>query len=560
MTSTAWRRSSGSGRESPRNSSRTSGRGHPRWRVSLIAGASLVGLFLGAGCSAEPGRGGLDKAGGIVTPAPLDLRMANTRGYEADPFLERVAKLSAGALTLTADPKLGQPTLTNEPDALRAVRDGRVDIAIVPTRSFDAVGVKAFDALMDPMVVDSLALQDKVLADPVASDMLGGLASAGLVGIGVLPGPIRLPNGITRRLLGPATYAGARIAFNASPISGRALQTLGAVPVESAFDGADMTAFDGLEQQASSIASNQYDGIVRWMTTNVGLWPRPVAVVAGAGAWGRLTGTQRGWLVQAAKGALSDTDRAAGVEDIANMCRRGRIAIVSASASQISQLRRAFAPVDRWLRTDAATAGYLDRIRTIKKQAGGTPSGQPVDCAALAGRPKSTQPPGPGSAGPLPSPVPAGPASKIDGNYAMLTTAKELTAAGASPGEVAPGNWGDLRWVLDRGRFASTQFASTKSDGRTCTWNYGTYVIHDGQVVELTMLGGGGIVGGGGVNQAGEVFKFTFSTYHDTMKLSEVAGETSPVPWMVKPWQRQPTKPWTEFLKKECLPPVGWDG
>ena len=300
----------------------------PHRRVSLIAGASLVGLILGAGCSATPGKSGVDKAGGTVTPAPLDLRMANTRGYEADPFLERVARLSRGALTLTADVKLGQSTVTNEPEALRAVRAGQVDIAIVPTRSFDAVGVTTFDALMDPMLVDSLALQDRVLADPVASDMLDGLGSSGLVGIGVIPGPVRLPNGITRRMLGPATYAGARIAINASPISERALKALGAVPVESAFDGADVAGFDGLEQQASSIAGNQYDGVVRWMTTNVGLWPRPVAIVAGAGAWGRLTDTQRGWLVQAAKGAhVRPTNRRSECEDIANMCRRGRIAI-----------------------------------------------------------------------------------------------------------------------------------------------------------------------------------------------------------------------------------------
>jgi TRAP-type C4-dicarboxylate transport system substrate-binding protein len=527
-----------------------------RRRVRLIAGASLVGLILGAGCSAT-GESAVDKAGGTVTSAPLDLRVANTRGYEADPFLERVVKLSGGQITLTADVKLGQPTLTSEPEALRAVRAGQVDIAIVPTRSFDAVGVKTFDALMDPMVVDSLALQDKVLADPVASDMLNGLASSGLVGIGVLPGPIRLPNGITRRMLGPATYAGARIAINASPISERALKALGAVPVESAFDGADVAGFDGLEQQASSIAGNQYDGVVRWMTTNVGLWPRPVAIVAGTGAWGRLTDTQRGWLVQAAKGAMSDpTSRRSDVVDIGNMCRRGRIAMVSASAGEISQLRRALAPVDRWLRSDGTTAGYLDRIQTVKKRLGDTQSGQLVDCAKLSHGPKQTQSPAPAPASPLPSPVPAGPASKIDGNYAMLTNAKELAAAGASPGEVNPANWGNMRWVFDRGRFASTQFAST-SDGRTCTWNYGTYAIHDGQVLRLTVLGGGGSDGG---NKPGEVFDYTFSTYHDTMKWSPVAGATSPVPWMVKPFRRQPTKPWTEFLERECLPPVGWDG
>ena len=73
--------------------------------------------------------------------------------------------------------------------------------------------VKSFDALMDPMLIDSMEVQQQVLTDPVAADMLPGVSSAGLTGIGVLPGPIRLPDGITRRLLGPASYSGARIAY-----------------------------------------------------------------------------------------------------------------------------------------------------------------------------------------------------------------------------------------------------------------------------------------------------------------------------------------------------------
>ena len=207
-------------------------RGAPRRQPGrrVIPLVSLVGLVLVAGCTEEPGGGGIDKAGGTVAPSPVNLRLANTRGLEADPFLEHVKQQSGGALTLTADLKLGRPTLTNEPEALRAAQADQVDIAIVPTRSFDAVGVTAFDALMDPMLVDSLTLQDTVLADPVATDMLHSLKSSGLVGLALLSGPIQLPNGITRPMLGPGSYAGARIALNPSPISERALGTLSALP------------------------------------------------------------------------------------------------------------------------------------------------------------------------------------------------------------------------------------------------------------------------------------------------------------------------------------------
>ncbi len=244
------------------------------------------------------------------------------------------------------------------------------------------------------------------------------------------------------------------------------------------------------------------------------------------------------------------------VNDITNMCRRGRIAMISASDDEIGQLRRAFAPVDSWLRSDVTTAGYLDRIQALKQHLGSVPSGQPIDCPTLAKAPVLTPSPGSGSAKPLPTPVPAGPASAIDGNYTLRSTAEELTAAGASPGEVVPGNWGDMRWVFDRGRFGSTQSAST-SAGKTCTWNYGTYTVQDGQVLEMTVLGGGG---DSGANRPGEVFDYGVSTYRDTMTWSPVPGSVSPIPWTVKPWQRQSSESWTQFLDRDCLPPVGWNG
>jgi TRAP-type C4-dicarboxylate transport system substrate-binding protein len=112
---------------------------------------------------------------------------------------------------------------------------GQADIAVAPTRAYDFIGVRSFDALMDPMLIDNMELQQQVLTDSVATDMLKGVSSAGLTGIGVLPSPIRLPNGISRRLLGPATYSGAQIAFSPSSMSKRSVRALGALPVESPF-------------------------------------------------------------------------------------------------------------------------------------------------------------------------------------------------------------------------------------------------------------------------------------------------------------------------------------
>src|SRR5919199_1134738 len=131
-----------------------------------------------------------------------------------------------------------------ETDAIRAVRAGQADLAIVPTRAWHEAGVTSFDALVAPLAVDSMALQAKVLASDLPAQMLAGVTPLGLTGIGILPGPMRKPAGITRALRVPSDYRGTTIAYSRSAVADRALRALGATPVASAFERADISAFD----------------------------------------------------------------------------------------------------------------------------------------------------------------------------------------------------------------------------------------------------------------------------------------------------------------------------
>jgi hypothetical protein len=134
-------------------------RRHSRPSLKLFAGASLATLLLVTGCGGQAG--GVDKAGGPVTAAPTNLKMANTRGDEAQPFLDQLAKVSGGALQLTAEPGFQAATKSTEVDALKAVQSGHADIAFVPTRAYPFVGVTSFDALVAPMVIDSMELSSR---------------------------------------------------------------------------------------------------------------------------------------------------------------------------------------------------------------------------------------------------------------------------------------------------------------------------------------------------------------------------------------------------------------
>ena len=63
-----------------------------------------------------------------------------------------------------------------DPDYDRAtiadVRAGRIDIAKIAARSWDAVGVQSFKALVAPMLIDTYALEQRVLTSDLPAQMI----------------------------------------------------------------------------------------------------------------------------------------------------------------------------------------------------------------------------------------------------------------------------------------------------------------------------------------------------------------------------------------------------
>jgi hypothetical protein len=63
---------------------------------------------------------------------------------------------------------------------------------------------------------------------------------------------------------------------------------------------------------------------------------------------------------------------------------------------------------------------------------------------------------------------------------------------------------------------------------------------------------------GGGIapNKPGEHFVFGFSAYRDTLTVTPVKGELSPLPFRARPWRRLATTPTRQFFSKRCPPPA----
>src|SRR4051812_36696697 len=115
----------------------------------VTAASCCAALWLGCASASH------DRVGGIVAPVPVVLTLA-VHGARDDvrDWAAAVGRLSHGSL------RVELRAATDDPRGNVAdVRAGRADLAAVPARAFDAMGVTAFDGLLAPFALDSYGLE-----------------------------------------------------------------------------------------------------------------------------------------------------------------------------------------------------------------------------------------------------------------------------------------------------------------------------------------------------------------------------------------------------------------
>jgi TRAP-type C4-dicarboxylate transport system substrate-binding protein len=477
--------------------------------MALMSGAIAIAA---AGCD---GTSSSDKAGSERESKPVVLTMANGNdiAVELEPFAAEVARLSDGTLRIKFENGWRRRTPDYETRLIGDVKAGKAELGWAGTRAFDSVGVAAFDALHAPLLVDSYGLERKVLESPLTGRMLEALDPLGLVGLGILPGPLRKPLGV-ERLVRPEDFRGRELATAQSRVAESTLRTVGAIlyPIPSAgvIDG-----LDGVDQQLASIQGNRYDSVATYLTANVNLWPRLPVIFMNKEAYAALSETQRRALKEATSSALERTlavQRRDEEESAAILCRRG-LDFVTASEADLAALRDAVAPVYRRLDGDELTRSAIEQIRAMRGD-----GARPEAPACERGEASTSV---------------AGKATPIDGVYVMTTTREEAAAVGgARAEELASENYGRWRFVLDHGRLSYTQ----SSEGAR-RWTKATYQVR-GDELTFEVTSYGGEAPNGAAEKTGEVFTFRWSRYRDRLTLEPVNGKVSPENFRAKPWRR----------------------
>jgi TRAP-type C4-dicarboxylate transport system substrate-binding protein len=405
-------------------------------------------LAAAAGCSGS----GANKAG-RSSEKTVHLTLAEQEFGQLDIALwaREVERASGGTIQIEDRPRSRENERFDRA-RIDDVRSGVFDIAKVPARSWDEVGVTRFRALLAPLLIDSYQLEQRVLASDLPEKMLPAVQKQHLVGLAVLPGLLRKPLGVKRFLLRPHDFAGATIGMRAGGVPWMTFDDLRSKPVVYVpGDAGQVAALDGVESDVNVINSGGYDRGARALTVNVNLWPRVLTLVMNRRKFDSLSDRQKTALRSAESHVLGRQ-----IADIVSLQRQKmhvlhcarRLQFVQAKASDLEALSRAVRPVYAQLERDAATRRFIAKISAMKHSS--EVDGRPVDCDRASS----------GQAA----------ASPIDGVYhSKVTRAELLRNPKVETGEDVPGNYGSFTLKIAKGQFEWTGAADGITEGGSLT-------------------------------------------------------------------------------------------
>jgi TRAP-type C4-dicarboxylate transport system substrate-binding protein len=480
------------------NSSRAAGIAlavRPRAALAALAAAALAVAATACGGS------GADKAGGQREQKPLTVTLESEDDLSltgSPEFAAAVERVSEGSMHIRFV-YAGRGTETEfEKGVVEDVRHGKAELGIGDARVWDTIGATSFQALLAPFLVDSFELERRVLEGPLATRMLEGVEQAGVVGIALLPGPLRSPFGLSHLLLGPDDYRGATIGIRPSGLARRVLGALRASA--KVYVPGSVSGLDGMESNPKAIDYNGWEGA---LTANVVLWPKPYTIFMNRDAFDALTPEQQEILRDAGRETiapeLEDVARDSA-EALSAACARGAITLVSASAADVTALREAVQPVYEELESDPETKELIGDITEMR-------SAEPAAASAL---PRCRQAGGNAKAR----------AATLEGRWKLTFTRDDLIAVSASEtGGASVGT--NITKDLPARITAISEFANgryTASVGGRVVAR-GTYTVN-GDVMTLVFDPPvpAGYIAGHVYRQRWNVYRdsLTFSRFHDS--------------------------------------------
>jgi TRAP-type C4-dicarboxylate transport system substrate-binding protein len=341
------------------------------WRRKVLLASGITAVLGLTACSA--GSSPPASGGGPLPPVTLTLGVADSPGTSPPQFQDiayfarQVRQLSGGRMQIRILWDVAQDAADFEPVTVSLVRGGKVDLGWVGARAWDTLGVRSFQALQAPFLIDSYPLLDAAVKSPMAAQMLAGLNQAGFTGLGLYPDQLRHLVGFRKPLASLRDLRGARIRVPSSRASDALFRALGAVPVHLAGSAFSQAITSGTVDGVDASAGYAATAGGRFLTGNITLYPRTNTLFADAGRFAKLTPSQQQVLRSAARRtlpfALATPPEPGG---LAAFCAAGRV--VTASEPAVDAIKGAARPVYAELDHDSETSAFIRQIQQMKQQ------------------------------------------------------------------------------------------------------------------------------------------------------------------------------------------------
>lgn len=354
------------------------------WAWRLAALLAVLAVVVGAAACGDDDGGESSEVSlrlGYVTPP------AHPYGLAVDHFAAEVEERSGGSIQIETIPTYGGG---NDLALLNDTIGGTVDMGSISTAVWSSQGVRAFDALQAPFLIDRYDLEREVITGEIGQEMLAATEELGLVGLAIHEGGLRKPLGAREPLTSLADFDGLKIRSVQSDVLATGLRALGAdptpLPIGDVYAALRDGTVDAMEANLGLVATFQYYEVADFITANVNFWPFPTALVINQDKFDSLSEEQQNILreVGAELGGFS-IDIFLQPSDIPQtLCDEG-IQFAISTPEELTELRAAGETAIEQLSADETTAGFIERIQGIKDGLGDPPAPAPLPEGCVVG-------------------------------------------------------------------------------------------------------------------------------------------------------------------------------
>lgn len=281
-----------------------------KWKVMVLIGLLIVSVTFTVGSAGQSEQKGKIIKLSLAGPLPE----STPGGIGLDTLAAKLSEYSNGTLQATV---YHNGTLGNSTSMVEGVQQGTVDFAVTGNAYYSGL-IPEIQVLELPYLFQNREEVEKVLASPVAEELLAKFEAKGLKGMAFWGIGFRSLTNSVRPVKSPADTKGLKLRTLPAPIQIKLWSLLGAIstPIDSSelYTSLQQGTVDGQENLLTDIYFNKYYEVQKYMTLTQHTFT-PFLLSMSLSTWNKLDDSQKLAVQRAIKDATAVVHKEAAALD-----------------------------------------------------------------------------------------------------------------------------------------------------------------------------------------------------------------------------------------------------